>query len=54
MKTNFKSVDEYIENFPKDVRVLLHKVRKIIIKKATKAVESIFIWNACLQVKWKP
>lgn len=41
MKTDFKSVDEYISTFPKDIQTLLQEVRKTIIKKAPEAVESI-------------
>jgi uncharacterized protein YdhG (YjbR/CyaY superfamily) len=41
MKTEIKSVDEYIRTFPKDIQDLLENVRKTIIKKAPEAVESI-------------
>jgi uncharacterized protein YdhG (YjbR/CyaY superfamily) len=41
MKTNFKSVDEYIQTFPKDIQSLLEKIRMTIIKNAPEAVESI-------------
>ena len=41
MKTDFKTVDEYIQTFPKDIQDLLEKVRITIIKNAPEAVESI-------------
>lgn len=36
-----KSVDEYIEAFPKTMQVLLNQMREIILKTAPNAVESI-------------
>jgi len=41
MKTDFKSVDEYIQTFPIPIQPLLEKVRTTIIEKAPEAVESI-------------
>lgn len=41
MKTDFKPVDEYIKTFPKDIQLLLDKIRTIIMEKAPDAVESI-------------
>ena len=41
MKTEIKSVNEYIQTFPKDIQDLLEKVRLTILKKAPEAVESI-------------
>lgn len=41
MKTDFKSVDEYIQTFPQEVQTLLEKVRTTILKNAPEAVESI-------------
>jgi len=40
-KTNYHSTDEYIRQFPKDVQVLLNKVRDTIKKVAPEAVEAI-------------
>lgn len=41
MNVNFKSVDEYIQTFPKNVQLLLEKIRLIIIKNAPETSESI-------------
>ena len=41
MKTNYTSVEQYIESFPKDLQLLLNQVRAIIKKNAPKAIESI-------------
>jgi uncharacterized protein YdhG (YjbR/CyaY superfamily) len=37
----FKTVDEYIKTFPKDVQTILQKMREIIRKTAPEAVEAI-------------
>ncbi|MCG6144095.1 iron chaperone [Leptospira bandrabouensis] len=36
-----KSIDEYIENFPKEVQLVLQKIRKTIQKEAPNATETI-------------
>ncbi|MCW7468854.1 iron chaperone [Leptospira kanakyensis] len=36
-----KSIDEYIENFPKDVQIILQKIRSTIQKEAPEAKEII-------------
>lgn len=41
MKTNFKSVDEYIASFPKSIQLTLSTIRKVINENAPNAVESI-------------
>jgi uncharacterized protein YdhG (YjbR/CyaY superfamily) len=41
MKTDYKSVDEYIKTFPENIQLLLAKVRTTITEKAPEAVESI-------------
>lgn len=44
MKTNkkqFKTIDAYIQTFPKDVQTILQKVRKTIQEAAPDAVETI-------------
>src|SRR5436189_2926402 len=41
MQTDFKTVDEYISTFPKDIQSLLENVRSTIRNKAPEAVESI-------------
>lgn len=41
MNTSIKTIDEYIAGYPKEVQVLLEKMRAIIKKAAPKAVEKI-------------
>lgn len=41
MKTDFTNVTEYIHTFPKDIQLLLKKVRATIKAKAPEAVEGI-------------
>ncbi|EPG75420.1 PF08818 domain protein [Leptospira fainei serovar Hurstbridge str. BUT 6] len=44
MKTkgqNFKNIDEYIENFPEEVRTLLEDLRSTIVSSAPNAIEKI-------------
>ena len=40
-KKQFKTIDAYIQTFPKDVQTILQKVRKTIQKAAPDAVETI-------------
>jgi uncharacterized protein YdhG (YjbR/CyaY superfamily) len=40
-KTNYKSVDEYISTFPKDIQKILEQVRQTIKKSAPEAEETI-------------
>lgn len=41
MNTAIKTIDEYIAQFPKDVQILLEKMRAIISKAAPKAEEGM-------------
>ena len=41
MKTQYKTIDEYIKSFPGDVQVILQKMRQTIRKAAPGAVEAI-------------
>ncbi len=41
MKTQSSTIDEYIQNFPKDVQGILEKMRQTIRKAAPGAVEAI-------------
>jgi uncharacterized protein YdhG (YjbR/CyaY superfamily) len=41
MKVDFKSVDEYIQTSPTEVEPILNRIRELITKTATEAVESI-------------
>ena len=50
----FKSVDEYIKAFPKDVQELLRKVRITICEKAPEAVESISYGMPAYKLNGKP
>ena len=39
--TNYKTVDEYISTFPKDIQSILKKFRQTIQKEAPKSIETI-------------
>lgn len=54
MKTDFKSVDQYIKTFPEDLQMLLNKVRTIITQKAPEAVESIAYGMPAYKTNGKP
>ncbi len=41
MRSDFRTIDEYIGTFPKDVQVILEKIRSTIRKLAPKATEAI-------------
>jgi uncharacterized protein YdhG (YjbR/CyaY superfamily) len=54
MKTDFKSVDEYIKTFPKDIQPILNKIRAIIIEKAPEVVESIAYGMPAYKINGRP
>jgi uncharacterized protein YdhG (YjbR/CyaY superfamily) len=54
MKTDFKTVSEYIATFPKEIQILLENVRNSIIKKAPEAVESISYGMPAYKTHGKP
>mgnify|MGYP001255539406 CR=1 FL=1 len=54
MRTEYKSVDEYINAFPEDVRVLLEKIRAIIKEKAPEATESMAYGMPAYKTNGKP
>jgi uncharacterized protein YdhG (YjbR/CyaY superfamily) len=54
MKIDFKSVDEYIKTFPKDIQSLLDRVRATIIEKAPEAIESIAYGMPAYKTNGKP
>lgn len=54
MRTEYKSVDEYINAFPEDVRVLLEKIRAIIKGKAPEATESMAYGMPAYKTNGKP
>jgi len=40
-KNQFRTIDEYIKVFPKDVQIILEKIRQVIGKVAPEAIEAI-------------
>lgn len=54
MKVDFKSVDEYIKSFAKEIQVLLKTIREIIINNAPNAVESISYGMPAYKLNGKP
>ena len=54
MKSEFKSVDEYIKTFPSDIQSLLENVRATIIRKAPQAIESIAYGMPAYKTNGKP
>jgi len=54
MKIDFKSVDEYIKTFPKDIQTRLYNVRGAIIEKAPGATESIAYGMPAYRLNGKP
>ncbi len=41
VKTDFKTIDEYIASFPQDVQIILQQVRQAVREAAPKAEETI-------------
>lgn len=54
MKNDIKSVDKYIESFPKDIQLHLDRVRAIIREKAPEATESISYGMPAYKIYGKP
>ena len=54
MKTDFKTVDEYINTFPEDLQALLEKVRTTITENAPAAVEGIAYGMPAYKMNGKP
>lgn len=54
MKTDFKSVDHYIETFPEKIQAVLKKLRAIILEQAPNAVESISYGMPAYKTNGKP
>lgn len=54
MKTDFKTVEDYIKSFPGDIQTLLEKVRSTIKKNAPDAVESIAYGMPAYKMNGKP
>ncbi len=54
MKTNYSSVEAYLESFPKNLQLLLNKVREVVKKNAPKATESITYGMPAYKTHGKP
>lgn len=54
MKTDFKTVAEYIKMFPENVQELLEKIRETIRKNAPEAIESISYQMPAYKLNGKP
>ncbi len=54
MKKEIKSVEEYISEFPHEVKDILVKIRKIILDQAPDAVESISYGMPAYKTNRKP
>ena len=54
MKIDFKSVDEYIKTFPKDIQSILDRDRATIREKTPEAIESIAYGMPAYKIKGKP
>ena len=54
MDKDIRSVDEYINNFPRDIQILLEQVRSTIIIKAPEAIESISYGMPAYKLNGKP
>lgn len=54
MNTDFKSVEEYIQTFPKEIQLILEKIRVIILKNAPQATESISYGMPAYKANGKP
>lgn len=54
MKTDFKTVDEYIATFPKGIQTILENLRKLVLKNAPEAIESISYGMPAYKTHGKP
>ncbi len=54
MDNEFKSIDEYINSFPSDIKLILNEVRSTIRETAPKAVESITYKMPTYKINGKP
>ncbi len=54
MRTDYKSVDEYISIFPEDIRRILEKIRAIIKEKAPEATEGMAYGMPSYKTNGKP
>jgi uncharacterized protein YdhG (YjbR/CyaY superfamily) len=54
MNTKFESVQQYIDTFPSETKVILEKIRKIILNNAPEAIEMIAYNMPAYKIKGKP
>src|ERR1035438_10083195 len=54
MNTTFKTTDEYIKSYPKDIQILLEQIRITIRKSAPDAVESISYGMPAYKLNGRP
>jgi uncharacterized protein YdhG (YjbR/CyaY superfamily) len=51
---NYKNTEEYILQFPKDVQIILKKIRETVLKTAPNAIESISYGMPAFKMNSKP
>src|SRR5690606_18339110 len=51
---NYKNTEEYILQFPKEVQVILKKIREIVLKNTPNAIESISYGMPAFKLLGKP
>ncbi|OAD90325.1 hypothetical protein A7A78_07200 [Aequorivita soesokkakensis] len=51
---NYKNTEEYILQFPKDVQIILKKIREIVLKNTPNAIESISYGMPAFKLLGKP
>jgi len=54
MKTDFNSVSDYIKTFPKEIQVILEKLRALVLKNAPDAAENISYGMPAYKTHGKP
>lgn len=54
MKVDYKTVDEYIKSYPKEIQSILGTIRLAILQNAPKAVESISYGMPAYKFNGKP
>lgn len=54
MKTDFNTVPDYIKTFPKEIQVILEKLRALVLKNAPDAAENISYGMPAYKTHGKP
>lgn len=54
MKTDINSVPDYIKTFPKEIQIILEKLRALVLKNAPDAVENISYGMPAYKTHGKP